>query len=94
MKLLTEEQINEIIKGFDFEKVHDHMVLVGWKWHVPKIHTPSIGQMKRHVKQMLSDMEKNTLGSECGGFVVDRNSETRQEISLSFCIAKHTIQIC
>ena len=71
------DRVDEIILHFDFQKVHDVMEMLDWKWaswydenedqHINEV--PSVYALRTRAHQMLLDaVEKNCVGS--GGFEV------------------------
>lgn len=64
------DMINEVIANFDFERVHEAMVALNWKWF-DLADVPSINDLKESAYQRLSDAIKQA---------VDRNNTEHQDI--------------
>ena len=68
---LTEDEkqkIESIMNHFDFEKVHNIMKFLDWKWAFSKNGTPSVEELKKEAHRLLVDAceEKTTIST--GGF--------------------------
>ena len=71
---MTQEQaqsIGRIIEGFDFQTVHDYMILTGWKWfdEVP----PTVDDLKRTATRLLVETASDpqeVMSMGTGGFRV------------------------
>lgn len=64
-----EEKIGDILKNFDFERVHKAMIALEWDWYlVGGFGIPSVGTLKEEARRLLSEawMKKNIISS--GGF--------------------------
>lgn len=61
-------KIEDILKNFDFEKVHDVMEKLDWKWAMSRYGVPTIDEMKHEAKRLLeaSATEKTCVAT--GGF--------------------------
>lgn len=69
---------DEIIKHFDFEKVHKTMVTLNWTWQ-DSPEPPTIGELVLTAQELLTDLvEKNHTAIGTGGFMAYRN-ETADE---------------
>lgn len=69
-----QERIDAIMAHFDFERVHQYMTAVGWKWVGTKTPIPTIDDLRvqaRRVMETCVRMRHTTYGT--GGFVVTRN---------------------
>ena len=70
---MTEDQINNIARimmNFDFEKVHQHMKTVGWKW---RDETPEIEELRFTAARLLAeatDDPQDVVSMGTGGFRV------------------------
>ena len=64
-----EDQIEKIIKCFDFAKVHRCMTLMDWTW-APDWRVPSITEMKTSARELLREVSGMPAGSMVlmGGF--------------------------
>ncbi len=61
----------QILKDFDFERVHEIMVKVNWGW--VSIGIPSISELKQEAKRLLNDLKKEKLKYvSTGGFTATR----------------------
>jgi len=47
------EQVEEIMKSFNFEKVHKHMVATDWKWASTEFAVPTLDAVKSHGRRLL-----------------------------------------
>ena len=67
-----DEQIQEIIANFDWEKVHKVMVALDWQWAKTLEHEegiPKIGDLVNTATALLTDVYKqNAQSVSCGGF--------------------------
>ncbi len=62
------ETVGQIIDRFDFQKVHDYMVQVDWKW---RGEMPTIDDLKRTAAILLVNAMQNseeTMSTGTGGF--------------------------
>jgi len=70
---MTQENINQvadIVKRFDFNKVHDYMQKTGWKW---RDEVPQIEEIKMTATRLLLEAVESSdefLSSGTGGFRV------------------------
>lgn len=76
---LNEDDIEEMIGNFDFNKVHKVMKHLNWKWL--DIGVPDIEEMKKTARELLNSLKDKQTYSATGGFVARRNS---YDFSLSF----------
>jgi hypothetical protein len=63
------ETLGQIIDRFDFQKVHDYMVQVDWKW---RGEIPTIDDLKRTAAILLVNAMQNseeTMSTGTGGFI-------------------------
>jgi hypothetical protein len=59
--------IQRIIDRFDFEKVHDYMKSVNWRWGLGELHVPEISEMKKAAEELLMmAVESNIVKHEEG----------------------------
>lgn len=64
------EQVGQIIDRFDFQKVHDYMILTGWKW---RGETPTLNDIKGTATVLLRSAaasSEEVLSTGTGGFRV------------------------
>jgi len=63
---VEKSKIEDIMRNFDFEKVHDVMQYLDWHW--VKVGVPTVEDIKAEAKRLLVDAcyEKTTVA--CGGF--------------------------
>lgn len=61
-------KIQDILEDFNFQKVHDVMERLDWKWVMTKYGVPTIDELKREAKRLLIDacVEKTCVAT--GGF--------------------------
>ncbi len=61
-------KIQDIMEDFNFQKVHDVMVQLDWKWAMTKYGTPTVDELKREAKDLLIEacIERNCIST--GGF--------------------------
>ncbi len=70
---MTQEQaqtIGQIVDRFDFQKVHDYMVSIDWKWY-DKV--PTIEDLKRTAARLLVEAQmdqQDVVSMGTGGFRV------------------------
>jgi|APGre2960657505_1045072.scaffolds.fasta_scaffold248107_2 hypothetical protein len=71
-----EDKIKGILEGFDFQKVHDYMVLTNWTWANPYgISIPSVQELKSTAAILLRSVasdEKEYSSTATGGFVAHK----------------------
>lgn len=66
----TAQSIGQILDRFDFQTVHDYMVLTGWKWHDE---IPTIDDLKRTAARLLVEAQmdpQEVVSMGTGGFRV------------------------
>lgn len=67
--------MKEILKNFDFQKVHDYMVKENWTYY----DSPDVPSVRK-LRQLAGEMLRKTVGENCvaiaGGFTADENSLT------------------
>lgn len=88
-KISKQTQINQLLSGFDFDKVHKVMKILGWTWHgsveedgVPN-HAELVIAAQRYLSEGYDSMaycSESLLGS--GGFCVHTKKLDDGEISL------------
>lgn len=75
-------EIEEVLKNFDFEKVRKVMVFLDWKWHgegEPEI--PSIYRMIERSRELLTNACKHKHGLAATGGFVARHDDGFFELS-------------
>lgn len=75
-------EIEEVLKNFDFEKVRKVMVLLDWKWHgdgEPEI--PSIYRMIELSRNLLKKAGKRKHGLVATGGFIARHDDGNFELS-------------
>ena len=60
--------IDEVMDGFDFEKVHQMMTAVNWRWHGEEF-TPSVSELRAVARRQLRDAHTGCL-KHCSGYTV------------------------
>lgn len=66
--LPLEQQIDEIMDNFDFERVHKTMVALHWPWGTPG-EVPEPYQIRKKAREMLREIVSSRFAaSETGGF--------------------------
>lgn len=71
-----EQQIQNILEYFDFERVHETMVKLNWTWVSSDLkleYIPEIEELKEHAKERLENAIKYKW-SESGGFIATNTS--------------------
>ena len=72
----TQETIDDIMDNFEFDKVHEVMEFLEWKWALDDGYcVPSINDLRRRSRQLIKDVVSNLeRNEECnvstGGFTV------------------------
>ena len=87
------ETIDDIMDNFDFDKVHEAMTLLGWRWvdHDTKaFEIPHVSELRKRARSLMKDamnshMPSYSIGT--GGFEVDKTTiEGKTYLSLSFVL--------
>lgn len=92
-----QNDIDTIMDCFNFEKCHEVMTFLNWKWHDTN-GVPEVYELRRHARRMIRDAVENTVRtgesqwfSECGGFYVQVFNKTEDDpkirISLRFTLS-------
>ncbi len=71
-----QEQIDEIMDWFDFDKVHETMTKLNWTWRdegVPKVQELRAAA-RRHLREVANNGD-DYWGSACGGFRAERHED-------------------
>ena len=61
-------KIQDILEDFNFQKVHDVMEQLDWKWAMTKYGVPTIDELKREAKRLLIDACIEHTCVATGGF--------------------------
>lgn len=85
-----EKQINYIIQGFDFEKVHNVMKFLNWTWwHIGQ--PPSVDDLKKEATKLLEELyDSEYTYIKTGGFKVTKYED---HISLEFIITDYSSEM-
>ncbi len=80
--------INEIMHGFDFNRVHKVMCLLKWDWaHIPNSGIPTLEEIKDKAHDlMIQCCKRDYAGSSTCGFVVERVKDD-EWMELSFVVS-------
>lgn len=79
MKNLTDKQkeklVKDILKNFDFKKVHKIMIQLNWHWRGK---VPTIEDIKYQARKLLENViyDEHCWGSGTGGFYAQKTEET------------------
>ncbi len=68
MKQHTPNDVTDILKRFDFQKVHDYMILTNWKWRdeIPSLEELRLTAARLLVETLNDPQEFMSMGT--GGF--------------------------
>ena len=81
--------IDKCMEEFEFDKVHEAMVLLDWKWggFLKPSDIPTVPEIRDMAEHLLIDCAVDTEWSSlwCGGFVAERNMNN--DFSLHFAIS-------
>lgn len=71
--------INEVLRGFNFKKVHKVMTFLGWKW-ASLDRTPRVAELRQQAREMLETValdhaDSDWCFSETGGFRAERRND-------------------
>jgi len=61
-------KINDILEDFNFQKIHDVMEQLDWKWVMTKYGVPTLDELKREAKRLLIDACIERTCVSTGGF--------------------------
>ena len=92
--MTDEEKINEVLEEFDFEKVHEVMNFLKWKWadNNDTMSIPSHYRIIEEAKRLLyyCKKEKDDITISTGGFIAQKDKDENGEsyYSLSFVICE------
>lgn len=89
MKKWEEKAIKKIMKNFDFERMHEHMIKTDWMWFTPEgFRIPCIQELRKQAERLLIlCAEENADSTGTGGFTVHRDDEGK-ELVLEFCVVE------
>jgi len=87
------DEIDDIMDNFDFDKVHETMTLLGWRWWIREtdsIDIPDIPRLRTRARGLMKEAMASSLSSyriAIGGFQVDKTTEEgKTYLSLSFVL--------
>ena len=87
------ETIDDIMDNFDFDKVHEAMSLLGWRWVDPysqAFEIPHVSDLRKRARRLMQDAMGSHMPSYStgtGGFQVDKETiEGKVYLSLSFVL--------
>lgn len=92
-----DEKIAEILENFDFEKVHNVMTFLNWKWATSKHGVPKYYELIKSAEKMLNDAYKVAIDNDSdfivssGGFsaYAEWISDEYIELSLEFILEEY-----
>ena len=89
------ETIDDIMDNFDFDRVHEAMTLLGWRWvdHETKaFEIPHVSELRKRARGLLKEATASSQSSyriATGGFQVDKETvEGKVYLSLSFVLTE------
>jgi len=89
------ETIDDIMDNFDFNKVHEAMTLLGWRWvdhDTKEFHIPDTSDLRKRARRLMQDAMGSHMPSYStgtGGFQVDKTTEEgKVYLSLSFVLTE------
>lgn len=65
---LRDELINEVMRGFNFGRLHDAMLHVGWAWSSAGNNVPTEDQLKEKARALLTEAWTKQATIRTGGF--------------------------
>lgn len=89
--MTKEEQINNIMDCFDFDKVHKAMVALDWKWGMHGgFHIPAQRELRKRAREILRETfdkleeaeDSRSFTIETGGFEARATSYDNEDIKL------------
>jgi hypothetical protein len=69
-------QIDYVINNFDFNKVHQVMVMLGWEWGGIN-RTPTVGELQEMAEKCLREAYEGNTNISCGGFIASYSKRDR-----------------
>ena len=89
------DEIDDIMDNFDFEKVHETMALLGWRWvsrSTQAFEIPHVSELRKRARGLMQDAMGSHMPSYStgtGGFQVDKETiEGKTYLSLSFVLTE------
>ena len=86
-----QNDIDEILDCFDFEKVQKVMAFLDWKWHDTGV--PEVYELRKFARKQIRYAVENVirtgeseLGTECGGFYVQVYNKTKEDPTIRICL--------
>jgi len=83
--------IDEVMDGFDFERVHKMMTAVNWTW-IGNDFPPSVAELRANARRQLRDAHTGCL-KHCCGFTVATGGFTARvdydDATDTFCVYLH-----
>ena len=87
------DEIDDIMDNFDFDKVHEAMTLLGWRWvsrSTQAFEIPHVSELRKRARGLMQDAMGSHMPSYStgtGGFEVDKTTEDgKVYLSLSFVL--------
>ena len=87
------EIIDDIMDNFDFDKVHEAMLLLGWRWvnhDTQAFEIPEISELRKRARGLMRNAiasSRDSYTTATGGFQVDKETiEGKVFLSLSFVL--------
>ena len=87
------ETIDDIMDNFDFDKVHETMTLLGWRWvnhDTQAFEIPHVSELRKRARSLMKEALASSRASyriATGGFQVDKTTEEdKTYLSLSFVL--------
>ena len=75
-----QEQIDEIMDTFDFDRVHEVMKAVNWKWHTDsECEVPDQYKLRQEARRLLKVLFKNRMAATGGFCAIKQESENEDE---------------
>ena len=93
MKKRFQKEIDEVIKEFNFEKVHKTMQVLDWQWYHPGedgTKVPTLDEIKKRGKELLQEAAESAAMSKgeyvigTGGFRAEAQYYPKKEDEKSF----------
>ena len=93
MKKRFQKEIDEVLKEFNYEKVHKTMQVLDWKWYHPGedgTKVPSIDEIKYRAKTLLQEAAESAVLTKgeyvigTGGFRAEAKYYPKEGIKKSF----------
>lgn len=83
--------IENVLAGFDFQKVYAYVRMVGWVYH-DSPDTPTIKTLEATARYLLESVAKNQSWAETGGFRAELTGgeDEPEELNLKFIMTTHS----